>query len=237
MIAIFAFLHAHREPARIGAIARGVGAPRSTVYELVNRLIEAGILEPRGDGGVYFGRAMHYYGADYVRSVALLEQAQKEVAHLAEECGETVQFCRLEGNKYTVVLMDAGRRTFKITSEIGVTVPIPWTASGRLLLGHMSAEEILAFIPEEDFVLADGRVLDKTDFLAEIDEAGRHGYAVTSGLVDDFTTCMAAPVIDGTGRVVATICFVVTRNTPTERQERLMERLLTSARSLSRTAS
>ena len=37
---------------------------------------------------------------------------------------------------------------FKITTDIGVEVPIPWTASGRLLLDHMSAGDILQFVPE-----------------------------------------------------------------------------------------
>ena len=236
VIAIFRFLHEQRGPSRIGAIAKGIEAPRSTAYELVNRLAEADLLEMRSDGSVYFGRAMHYYGADYVSSVALIERARQEVSRLTEEWGETAQFCMLEGNKYTVVLMDTGRKPFKITSEIGVKVAIPWTASGRLLIGHMEAEEIVSFIPDEDFHLADGRVLEKAAFLEEVREATRKGYSITTGLVDDFTICMAAPVFDNSDRVLATICFVVTRNTSAERRDELLSRLLRSARELSQVA-
>ncbi|HEV7284803.1 MAG TPA: helix-turn-helix domain-containing protein, partial [Kaistia sp.] len=37
-----------RAPMRVGDIARRIGAPRSTTYEIVNRLLEADMLETVG---------------------------------------------------------------------------------------------------------------------------------------------------------------------------------------------
>eukprot|EP01031_Cornospumella_fuschlensis_P052582 gene52582-64264_t len=51
--------------------------------------------------------------------------------------------CLLNGRKYTVALMREGERHFRISSDIGENAPIPWTASGRLLLGHLSDPQIL----------------------------------------------------------------------------------------------
>ena len=57
-----ALLRAHT-PTKIGDLAKQIGAPRSTLYSITNRLIEAGILEQVGDeGSVYFGQATHLYG-------------------------------------------------------------------------------------------------------------------------------------------------------------------------------
>jgi len=49
-----------RSPTRLGDLAKRMGAPRSTVYAIANRLLEAEILEAVGeDGYVYFGKALH----------------------------------------------------------------------------------------------------------------------------------------------------------------------------------
>lgn len=233
VVAIFRCLHDCRRPMRVSSIARAIGAPRSTTYDVVNRLLEADILETREDGTVFFGPAMHFYGTDYIGSNDLMRIADREVARLAEQWGETAQFCALDGNKYTILLTALGNRTFKISSDIGVRVSIPWTASGRLLLAGMSAQEILEFIPAEDFRLADGRMLDRRKFLEEVENAERDGYCVTEGLVDGFTTCMAVPVKRKDGKIVATICFVVTRDTPAERRQELLSALGESGTRLS----
>lgn len=232
VIAIFEYLHSSKQPSRISDIARNIGAPRSTAYELTNRLVEAGLLEMLEDNSVYFGQSMHYYGADYLDSKDLMKEAEKEITKLADSWGETAQFCMLDGNKYTVALTRSGRRAFRITSDVGVKVPIPWTASGRLLLQHLSPNQIIDFIPDEDFTLVDGTQLDKSLFIQEITAARENGYCVTTGLVDQFTMCMAAPIKNSSGAAVATICFVVTRDTKGSRYDDLLSALQDSAERL-----
>ncbi|PWC37875.1 IclR family transcriptional regulator [Azospirillum sp. TSO35-2] len=234
VIALMNHLHQRRVPTRIADIARETGTPRSTMYELVNTLVEARWLELRdADGTVYFGPAMHYFGSDYLDSVDLIRKARVEVAHLAETVGETAQFCTLEGDKYLVVLNEPGRRMFRISSEIGIKVPIPWTASGRLLVDHMAPDEILRFIPADDFTLPDGRRIVEDEFLRDIDQARGQGFVRTTGLVDRFTTCLAAPVRDPAGRCIATICFVVPADTDEDAQQTMIDTLKASAERLS----
>lgn len=234
VIALMEHLHRLRTPTRIADLARDTGTPRSTVYEIVNTLVEARWLELRDDDGtVYFGPAMHYYGSDYLDSVDLIRKARTEVVHLAETVGETAQFCMLEGDKYLVVLNEPGRRMFRISSEIGIKVPIPWTASGRLLVDHLSADDILGFIPDQDFVLPDGRRIERDAFLRDIAEAREQGFVRTTGLVDRFTTCMAAPVRDAARRCIATICFVIPADTGEAEQKAMIDTLVASAEKLS----
>ena len=227
-------LHVARGPLKIGELARRIRAPRSTAYELVNRFIEAGILESYDEEGrVFFGRMVHFWAADYLTVNDLTKRAWEEVQRLAELSGETTQFCTLQGNKYTVIHMRAGTKMFRISSDVGIEVPIPWTASGRLLLGHLDKEALRRFLPPEDLILPDGRQLDFDAFHREIEQAGRDGYCTTMGLVDSFTQCMAAPVRDSNGQVTATICFVATAGKSEEERRRLLDLLILSGRSLS----
>jgi len=224
----------HREPARVGDIARMINAPRSTTYEIVNSLLEAEMLETVGpDGHVYFGRAMHLFGWAYGHRNAHYRRVIENLEALAAQTGETVQLCGLRGNKYVVLDCRDSPGPFRISSDVGFEVPIPWTASGRLLLGHMSDDEVKAFIPADDYRLPDGRVIEVADFLAESADARERGYSETSGLADRFTLCIAAPIRDARGIVTHTLCFVLPIDTPRDRRDGLLALLRERARNLS----
>lgn len=219
-------LHAGREPLRIGDLAKRLNAPRSTVYELVERLTRAGILESHA-GGVFFGRTVHFYAADYLSVHDFSRHAYDAVVRLAETTQQTAQFTTLYGNKYTVEHMHCGSQLFRISADVGVPVPIPWTASGRLLLGHMSRDDIIGFIPPEDFMLPDGRRIDPDAFCQEVVEASSRGCCITRGLVDNFTHCLAASVRDERHVAAGCLCLVVPATSPG--QDRLLTLLRESA--------
>ncbi len=235
-VEIFQLLHAVRKPLSIGEIARSLKAPRSTVYEIVNLFLAADILEYSGGGaGVFFGRAIYLYANDYFANEAAVRFGEEEVRRLASLTGETCQFCMPVGNKYAVVAMQNSARLFRIGSDVGVLVPIPWTASGRFFVAHMTVDELMAFVPPEDFRLQDGRSLDPQTFLAEARAARQQGICIISGIVDDFATCIAAPVVDHAGRCVACICFIVSTAIGEARIRELSAMLIELAKKMSAT--
>ena len=198
-----------REPMRPNEIAFAIGAPRSSVYELVNLLIRHGALEySGGEGRVFLGRRLYFLGTAYAEQFDLMREADALLAKLAEETRETAQLCMLEGDKYTVALMKEGVRPFRISSNIGEQVPLPWTASGRLLVAHMSDAEILDFIPDGDFDLPDGTRLEPALFLRQVRDAAEAGHFTFNSAVETFTHCFAVPVHQGDGECAATLCLV-----------------------------
>jgi DNA-binding IclR family transcriptional regulator len=233
VVGIFKQLHIARRPMTMRELIEATGAPRSSIYELVTILTEAGWLETSADGSVFFGREMHYYGADYAVHNDLISRAHQAILALVRNHDETAQLCMLEGNKYTVVLSENSSRPFNISSDIGVKVPIPWTATGRLLLAHLRADEIRALIPDEDFVLENGRHVEFEDFLRDVERAAEQGYCCTEGLSHTFRYCMAAPIRDRTGLPVAALCFMTSRDTDPEKRARMLEDLIRSSKALS----
>src|SRR5262249_51445604 len=149
-----------------------------------------------------------FLGMAYTDHFDLMREAESVLVRLAEETRETAQMCLLEGNKYTVAMMREGIRPFRISSNVGELVPIPWTASGRLLVSHMSDDEILAFIPPEDFALPNGARLDETTFIGEVRQAAKDGYYTFNSAVESFTHCFAVPVRQANGQCIATLCLV-----------------------------
>ena len=233
VIAMFRQLHLAQRPMTMRELIEATGAPRSSIYELVAILAEVGWLETSADGSVFFGREMHYYGSDYATHNDLISRAHQSILALVRKYDETTQLCMLEGNKYTVVLSENSARPFNISSDIGVRVPIPWTATGRLLLGHLNADEIHALIPDEDFTLDNGVRIDFDEFMRDVQIAKHQGYCCTEGLSNAFRLCMAAPVRDRAGLPIAALCFMTGRDTDPARRQSMLDDLLQSARALS----
>jgi DNA-binding IclR family transcriptional regulator len=233
VIAMFRQLHLAQRPMTMRELIEATGAPRSSIYELVAILAEVGWLETSADGSVFFGREMHYYGSDYATHNDLISRAHQSILALVRTYDETTQLCMLEGNKYTVVLSENSARPFNISSDIGVRVPIPWTATGRLLLGHLNADEIRALIPDDDFILDNGVRVDFDEFMRDVQLARDQGYCCTEGLSNAFRLCMAAPVRDRAGLPVAALCFMTGRDTDPQRRQSMLDDLLQSARALS----
>lgn len=231
---ILDFLRERRAPARPYEIAVGMGAPKSTAYELVNLLLKAGLLEQAdSEGRVFLGRKLYFLGLAYQQQFDLMRECRSYLDQLAEVTRETSQLCMLDGNKYTVAMMREGIRPFRISSDIGEPVPIPWTASGRLLLSHMSDEDILTFIPEDDFVLPNGKRLPAAVFLDEVRKAREARFFSFDTLADNFTHCFAAPVLEDGGVCVATLCLIAPREDAAKNCARYREVLAACAEELS----
>ena len=234
LVALLAHLHRVGRPVRIGDLARALGAPRSTIYVLVKTLVEAGLIESvEATGEVFFGKTMYFYGMDYLRGHDLFGRARIEVDGLAQHTGELTQFCVMHEWKYTVAYMSAGARSFRISSDIGTQIPLPWTASGRLLISDHPEAEIRRVITSEDLRPPRSAEMTIDAFVAAVAQARHDGFCVTSGLVDPFTHCIAVPIRDQTDRIVATLCFVVKVDTSDERMTALRDLLFASAQALS----
>jgi DNA-binding IclR family transcriptional regulator len=232
---ILDFLKEKGTPLRPNEIASGIGSPKSTVYELVSSLLERRILETVGkEGHVYLGRQLYFLGQAHLRHFDFTREAEASLGEIVSQTRETAQMCLLNGRKYTVALMKEGERHFRISSDIGEDAPIPWTASGRLLLAHLSDQAISDLIDPEDFILPDGERLPLQTFIEQIRRAGEEGFFSFDSVADTFTHCFAAPVRDEHGICMATLCIVAPRADAKKNYDEYRRVLIDSANGLAR---
>ena len=234
VLKLLAYLNEHNQPVRVADLPKALSAPRSTIYELVRMLSDAGLLEISGEENkVFFGRLMYIYGTNFLTQNSVLRRGRAAVDLLANQTGETCELCTLHQNRQAILHTRPGSRLMRISSEIGAQFPIPWTASGRLLLAHMDEEEIRDLITPADLALPDGSVLSIEAFAAECRAARDAEIVVTKGLISSFTQCLAAPIIGPAGTTEATICFVLPIDVEAEHRTRLERVLIDNSKSLS----
>jgi len=235
VLKLFAYLNSRGRPVRVAELPKALGAPRSTIYEIVRSLTETGMLELSGtdNNKVFFGRTIYLYGISYLRENDLIRRASAEVEALSTLTGETSELCMRNWNRQAIIHTRPGSRIMRISSQAGAQFPIPWTASGRLLLSHLTPAEIRDLIPPEDLVLPNGRVVDIEDFVQQCIAARGKNIIITRGLVNNYSQCLAAPIGDVDGLVQATICFVLPIDVTDDECAVLQELLIASSRKLS----
>lgn len=191
-------------------VARMVGAPLSTVYSIINDLVEKNLLARRLDGTIWLGSRLYGYGLTYAGSIDYLAVAAEEMQRLSVEVEETVQVCGLEEGMMVVLQMSEGPGHFRVTSRVGSRVPLNWTASGRLLVGHLPDTERLAFFTQHTQPSPTGRAETRPKVLARIaKDALKARLSIQIGESDASVACLAAPVIDSAGVCVFTISIVM----------------------------
>jgi DNA-binding IclR family transcriptional regulator len=226
-------LHDSKKPLRPNEIAVAIGAPKSTTYDVVGLMLSRGILDRAdAEGRVYLGRRLYLFGLSHLTHFDVMRLASGFLDHLSEVTGQTAQLCVLDNRKYVVAQMKEGERHFRISSDVGEPVPLPWTASGRVLLSHLDDKAILKLIPTEDFILPDGKRLSERTFLKEVAEARREGFYSCDGTAGRFTHCFAAAVYDEQRLCVATLCLLTPREEGLQDHARYKQALIDAARQM-----
>lgn len=207
---IFDHLYETGLPAGGYAIAKAIGAPLSTVYVVIDELVERDLLIRRADGTVWLGPRLYHYGLVYQRSLDFLTEASHVMHDLCRQVGESVQICGRDGDHMVVLAMADGPGHFRVTSQVGTRVPLNWTASGRLLVGHLpEAERVAIFRRSARTSPTERAELDARKLSDQAGAAYADCVSVQMSETDFLVSCVAAPIKDASGACIATISIVL----------------------------
>ena len=186
-------------------LATSVDASKSTILRLLAPLLEASLVQQRSDGGYAIGVGAVTLGSAYLNNLDLRSVAQPVLARLAAESRETVHL--MVYNEAQVVYVDkiTGSSTIQMASRVGDRADVHSTASGKAILAHLSSAEfhrvVAAGLPAHTpRTLATARQL--ADDLRRVRE---RGYSIDDIENEEGIRCVAAPVFDHNGDVVAAI--------------------------------
>jgi DNA-binding IclR family transcriptional regulator len=204
------YLYETGAPAGAYAIAKAVKAPLSTVYVIIDDLVDKNMLARNGDGTLWLGARLYHYGLAYARSLDFMSVATHEMHDLCREAGETVQVCGRDAEHMLVLAMADGPSHFQVASRVGTRVPLNWTASGRLLVGHMPEAERVDLFKRGARISPTGRATsDPTELARAAKVAFDERLSIQAGESDYSVACIASPIVDSRGDCVATISIVL----------------------------
>jgi len=207
---IFELMLRRGEPVTVAQIVEELSIPKSTAYELVRTLSEGNYLASSGKGsGLFLGRRLFELGMAYRSHVDLLRDGSQIAEELRNETGETVQVSVLDSDLMLVVLKEEGIRPLRIISNVGSRVPVNWAAAGRLLVSDLDDKALTRLLNATVRPSPTGKaVTDVNKLIAQIRRFRRQGYATELNEANEHAGCVAAPVIDASGRCIAALSVV-----------------------------
>ena len=112
----------------------------------------------------------------------------------------------LDGAEAVYIQQVESRQMLRMFTQLGARVPLHCTGVGKVLLAWRSEEEVRQLLGPEPLAAFTPHTLTRVDaVLQELERVRRLGYAVDREEREIGVRCLAAPVRDATGRVVAAL--------------------------------
>jgi DNA-binding IclR family transcriptional regulator len=185
--------------------SRVSGLPKPTAHRVLGPLVQARILRIDGAGVYRLGMQCLVLGTAFLESLDLREEARDVLAELVERTGETCHLGVLDGARIVYIEKVESSHAVRMFSKVGLTNPVHSTGLGKAMAAfsdeRVIEEVIAAGLPRR----TPRTTTDPEAFRAELESIRRRGYAVDNVENEDGIRCVAAPVRDHTGTVVAGI--------------------------------
>ncbi len=196
----------HENEMGISALATRLGLAKSTVHRLASTLVEYDILEQNRETGKYrLGLALFELGTLVRRHMDVASQAQGEIHTLAEASGETVQLAILDHLSVLYIRVRESRQAVRMSSGLGSRAPAHCTSVGKALIAYQPADVVKQIVELGLKRYTPNTITDPAALAQELASIRSKGYAIDDEEIEEGLRCIAAPIRDHTGQVVAAI--------------------------------
>jgi DNA-binding IclR family transcriptional regulator len=205
MMKLLDVLSEHRDPVSLKQLALQAGLHPSTAHRILATMAASGFVE-RADPGTYrLGIRLLELGNLVKSRINVRDAAMPPMEALHARIGESVNLGVRQGDEIVYVeRTSSGRSSVRVEHLIGTRAPLHVTAVGKLYLAEDSREAL------RDYAVRTGlQGLTPTSITSlpaleqEVERVRRQGVAFDNEEIELGLRCVAAPVRDDTGGLVA----------------------------------
>jgi IclR family transcriptional regulator, acetate operon repressor len=197
----------HERPPQLGEIAQAVALPKPTVLRILGTLEHAGIVAREPDAKRYgFAERINRFAGKVLLGSPNRSTRHSILEELVEQVGETCNFTIPNGN--SVLYLDRVETGWPLRVALGPgsRVPLYASASGKLFLAAMTKRSRDRFLSQTPLIRHTPTTLVDTKRLAaEFELVRERGYALENEEYLPGICCIAVPVRNSDGKVVAAV--------------------------------
>lgn len=211
--------------------SRNFGYNPATVQKLVTALKSQGyVVQDEITGRYHLGPEAVQLGLIALSRLDVRRAARPYLETLSRDSGETVFLAIARGNGVVYVDKVVSVQPIRMDAPVGADRPYNCTAVGKVLLAGMTSEEIEALYDGGAFEKrTENSILDADTMHGEVEKVRERGWARDREEFDYGAGCVAAPIYDHEGRIVAAL----TVSGPSERINRDLDRIIEMTKSRS----
>lgn len=208
--------------------------PHATVFRLTHTLELHGLLR-RSPTGYEIGPRILTLGFEYLSSLDIVTVARAELNSLRDATGASTNLGILDRCDILYVCHVPSLRPLGSRIQVGTRLPAHGSSIGRVLLSALSIDELKARYHDSNIEELPDSVNTLPAIIAQAVDDRMRGWVLKHGLFERDLIAIAAPIFDVSATVVAAINISGPASVMgPPMAERLTERLLLSAHSISR---
>ena len=204
---VFAILQALGENNQIGIseLSQRLVMSKSTVHRFLQTLKALGYVAQEEDTDRYrLTIKLFELGAKSLQSVDLVREADVQMRHISRLTREAVHLGAFDENSIVYIHKIDADYDLRMQSRIGRRNPLYSTAIGKVLLAWMEPEEARHVLSTIEFRKSTQKTLGSADaVLSILPRVREQGYGEDNEEQEDGLQCIAVPVFDRFGHVIA----------------------------------
>ena len=191
----------------IAELSSRLSLHKSTVHRLLMALQGHGLvrrnpIEPK----YWLGMRLFDLGNRAVAGIEFRRRAEPFLKQLVSTTEETAHVCVLDGTEMVSIANLQGPWTLQVPSTIGRRSPLHCTSVGKSFIAHLpdrTLSELLERIKLKRFTKH--TIVSRAALKAELVRIRERGCAIDDEEIEEGLRCVAAPICDHTGQVVASV--------------------------------
>ncbi|PJJ44842.1 IclR family transcriptional regulator [Glutamicibacter mysorens] len=231
---ILRLLASRKTPTPAAMIATLLELPRSSVYQLLNVMLEHGFISHYPEDKSYgLGVSAFELSSAYTRQEPLARLGAPLIAQLVDKVGESAHLAVLHGSDVLYIVEERAKGRPSLVTDVGVRLPSHLTASGRAILAALPKSQVRALYPSAASFserVAESSISSYAQLRRELEQSTQRGYAVERGDVTPDFHSLAVEIRDSNDWPVAAVAvtFLADR-VPEEQREVLLAQIRATA--------
>lgn len=196
----------------VSEVGRALGMPKSTAFELMNSLADQGLLRRTGKGRYLLGWRLFEFGQTLLDTEQYRSEARRVMWELVETWGEASHLAVLDGAQalYIEEVQPACAVRMFTSPRIGTRLPAHCSGVGKVLLAYQKWGTSVALLELQSMPVLTPNTITTPEKLAdELEGIRERGYGYENEEVSIGLCCVAAPVHDAHGSVIAALSLSV----------------------------
>ena len=198
--------------AGLSQLATHSGLPLPTIHRLIRTLVDLGYVRQEPSREYALGPRLVRLGDGASRLLGTW--ATPRLVDLVESIGESANLAMLDGDQVVYAAQAPGRHSMRMFTEVGRRAGAHCTAVGKAMLSRMPENEVLEIIRSSGMSrYTDHTITSEDDFLREMREIARAGYAIDDGEQELGVRCVAVALPGDPVRAAISVSGPSTRMT------------------------
>lgn len=197
----------NREPIKLNELAKKLGMAASTVYRFLLTLMESGFVKQEEETSKYYLTMKICELANMVHeSINIRDIALPVMKKLTMQCQESSCLV-IEEDLMAVYIetVDGNDKMIRGFQRIGRRAPLYCTGVGKLFLTQMDEHSLRLVMEKGLKPYTPNTIISEEVLLEELEKIKNEGYAVDNEECELGARCIAAPIKDYSGKIVAAI--------------------------------